>query len=105
MSSLRQHTVFYRASTLQRYSCMDSAIKHLKTYGRLSLYDWTTKATVICKPNNIFVVPPEIEQQIIGHRPWFYCNVFLNDIYEILRAIPPHLPLHIDFNDYPELFI
>ena len=105
MSSLRQHTVFYRASTLQHYYCTDSAIKHLETYGLLSLYDWTTKATVIRKPNNIFVVPLEIEQQIVGHRPWSYRTIFLNELYEILRAIPPHLPLHIDFNDYPELFI
>ena len=105
MPSLRQHTTFYRASTLLHYYCTDSAIKHLETYGRLSLYDWTAKTTVIRKSNNIFVVPLEIEQQIVGHRPWSYRTTFLDNLYEILRAIPPHLPLHIDFNDYPELFI
>lgn len=105
MSRLRAHTTFFRASELRHYYCNDSAIKHLETYGRLSLYDWTTKATIIRKANNIFVVPLEIEQQIVGHRPWSYRKILLNELYEILRAIPPHLPLHIDFNDYPELLI
>ena len=105
MSSLRRHTVFFRTSELQHYYCNDSAIQHLATFGRLSLYDWPTKTTVIRKPNNIFVIPLEIEYQLFNGRPWSYRTAFLNNIYEILRPIPPHLPLHIDFNDYPELFI
>ena len=105
MSSLRANTVFFRASELQHYYCTDSAVQHLKTYGRLSLYDWLTKTTVIRKSNNIFVIPLEIEHQLFSNRPWSYRTTFLNNIYEILRTIPPHLPLHIDFNDYPELFI
>lgn len=105
MPSLRHHTVFFRAPALQHYFCSDSAIQHLETYGRLSLYDWTTKTTVIRKPDNIFVIPLEIEQQLLNHRPWSYRSAFLNSLYEILRTIPPHKPLHIDFNDYPELFI
>ena len=105
MPSLRAHTVFFRASELQHYYGADSAIKHLETYGRLSLNDWLTKTTVIRKSNNIFVVPLEIEQQLFNHRPWSYRTAFLNSLYEILRTIPPHKPLHIDFNDYPELFI
>ena len=105
MPSLRAHTVFFRASELQHYYCTASTIKHLETYGRLSLYDWLTKTTVIRKSNNIFVVPLEVEEQLFANRPWSYHTVFLNNIYEILRTIPPHKPLHIDFNDYPELFI
>ena len=105
MPSLRAHTVFFRASELQHYYCTDSAIQHLETYGRLSLYDWLTKTTVIRKSNNIFVVPLEIEERLFADRPWSYRIVFLNNLYEILRSIPPYKPLHIDFNDYPELFI
>lgn len=105
MPSLRLHIVFFRASELQHYYCTDSAIQHLETYGRLSLYDWPTKTTVIRKSNNIFVVPLEIEERILANRPWSYRTVFLNNLYEILRTISPHKPLYIDFNDYPELFI
>lgn len=105
MPSMRQHTVFFRAPALQHYYCTDSAIQHLETYGRLSLYDWLTKTTIIRKPNNIFVVPLEVEEQLFANRPWSYRITFLDNIYEILRDIPPHKPLHIDFNDYPELFI
>ena len=105
MPNLRQYTVFFRASELQHHYCDDSAIQHLATFGRLSLYDWLTKTTIIRKPNNIFVVPLEVEHQLLNNSPWSYRTTFLNNIYEILRAIPPHLPLHIDFNNYPELFI
>lgn len=105
MPSMRQHTVFFRTSELQHYYCTDSAIQHLETYGRLSLYDWLTKTTIIRKPNNIFVVPLEVEEQLFANRPWSYRITFLDNIYEILRDIPPHLPLRLDFNDYPELFI
>ena len=105
MPSLRQHTTFFRASELQHYYCNDSAIRHLAIYGRLSLYDWLAKATVIRKSNNIFVIPLEVEERLFANRPWSYRTTFLNSLYEILRSIPPHLPLHLDFNDYPELFI
>ena len=105
MPSMRHHTVFFRASELQHYYCTDSAIQHLETYGRLSLYDWCTNTTVIRKSNNIFVVPHEVEEQLFVNRPWSYRTTFLNNIYEILRDIPPHLPLRLDFNNYPELFI
>ena len=105
MPSLRANIVFFRASELQHYYCTDSAIQHLETYGRLSLYDWLTKTTIIRKSNNIFVVPLEIEERLLAGRHWFYRTVFLNNLYEILRTIPPHKPLYIDFNDYPELFI
>ena len=105
MPNLRQHTVFFRASELQHCYCTDSAIKHLETYGRLSLYDWLTKTNVIRKPNNVFVVPLEVEYQLFTNHPWSYHTTFLNSLYEILRTIPPHKPLYIDFNDYPELFL
>ena len=105
MPSLRANTVFFRASELQHYYCTDSAIKHLETHGRLSLYDWITKTTVVRKANNIFVVPLEVEERLFANRPWSYRTTFLNNLYEILRTISPHKPLYIDFNDYPELFI
>ena len=105
MPSLRPHTVFFRASVLQSYYCTDSAIQPLETHGRLSLYDWLTKTTIIRKSNNIFVVPLEVEERLFADRPWSYRTTFLNNLYEILRTIPPNKPLHIDFNDYPEFFI
>ena len=105
MSIIRNHTVFYRGTTFQHYYCNDSALRHLAAYGRLSLYDLTTHGTIVRKACNIYVLPLEIEDLLFKGRPWSYRSNILHEIYIILQSIPLHLPLHIDFNNYPELFI
>ena len=94
--------IFYRASPgIVYYDYVSlSAIEHLQKYNRLTLYEHTSRRTIIRHTSNIFVAP-----DFVNLKPLVYRVSFIDQIILILQTIPAHKPLHIDFNDYPELFI
>ena len=94
--------IFYRVSPgIVYYDYVSpSAIEHLQKYNRLTLYEHTSRRTIIRHASNIFVAPDFLNSKPLAGRV-----AFVHSIIGILQAIPFHKPFHIDFNDYPELFI
>lgn len=97
-----RNIIFYRVSPgLVYYDYVSpSAIKHLQQYNRLTLYKHLSHQSIIRHASNIFIAPDFINSKPLVHRV-----SFIDQIISILQTIPAHKPLHIDFNDYPELFI
>ena len=101
MSDMRS-IIFYRVSPgIVDYDYVSpSTIEHLQKYNRLTLYEHTSRRASIRHTSNIFVAPDFINSKPLAGR-----IAFVYSIISILQTIPSHKPLHIDFNDYPELFI
>ena len=94
--------IFYRIATgIVYYDYVSpSAIEHLQKYNRLTLYEHTSRRTIIRHASNIFVAP-----DFINSKPLVGRVNLIDFVISILKTIPFHKPFHIDFDDYPELFI
>ena len=97
-----RHIIFYRISPgIVYYEYVSlSAIEHLQKYNRLTLYEHTSRQTIIRHTSNIFIAP-----DFINSKPLVGRASLIDFVISILKTIPFHKPFHIDFDDYPELFI
>ena len=97
-----RHIIFYRISPGIVYYDYVSlfAIEHLQKYNRLTLYEHISRRTIIRHASNIFVAP-----DFINSKPFVGRVNLIDSVINILKTIPFHKPFHIDFDDYPELFI
>ena len=96
-----RHLIIYRVPDGLHYDYINSsALDHLRNFGRLTLYYYKTRRSYFRHHSNIFVVPEFINNLPMNKRLYFVDNFI-----QLLHTVPPHKPLHLDLNDYPELFI
>ena len=101
LTTPRCHLIIYRVPDGLHYDYISSsALDHLHKFGRMTLYYFKTRQSYIRRHTDIFVVPEFISKLPMKQRLYFVDNFI-----QLLRTIPLHKPLYIDFNDYPELFI
>ena len=93
--------LIYRVPTGLHYEYFyPSAIDHLRKFGRITVYYYRTRQSYIRHHTNVFIVPDFINTLPLSRRVYF-----IDQIIQLLATIPLHKPLHLDLNDYPELFI
>ena len=97
-----RYIIFFRVPDGINYDYVEArTIYHLQKYGRVTLYYFRTQRSYIRHHSNVFLAP-----SFINERPYHKDRIyFIYNIIQILSTIPLHKPLHIDLDDYPELFI